>query len=123
MMHTHLNDEYETLLTHSEINDWREVAALAQNVDRVWVAECCASFSLLSRPLTFSLATFSSYRLLSYLLVNYPAFTKRADSPFHSSPFLRRPPHPHVSPNPRLPTSPLLSRHRIRHSRLRLRRW
>lgn len=58
MMHTHLNDEYETLLTHSEINDWREVAALAQNVDRVWVAECCASFSLLPCPPSNCTASF-----------------------------------------------------------------
>lgn len=41
MLHNHLNDEYETLLTHSEVHDWREVAVLEQNVDRVWIGECC----------------------------------------------------------------------------------
>ncbi|GAA5845714.1 hypothetical protein JCM3766R1_001146 [Sporobolomyces carnicolor] len=40
MLHNHLNDEYETLLTHSEVHDWREVAVLEQNVDRVWIGEC-----------------------------------------------------------------------------------
>ncbi|GAA5926275.1 Pch2p [Sporobolomyces koalae] len=40
LLHTHLNDEYETLLTHSEVYDWREVPVLAQNVDRVWIGEC-----------------------------------------------------------------------------------
>ncbi|GAA5897625.1 Pch2p [Sporobolomyces salmoneus] len=40
MLYNHLNDEYETLLTHSEVHDWREVAVLDQNVDRVWIGEC-----------------------------------------------------------------------------------
>ncbi|GAA5959456.1 hypothetical protein JCM3765_002332 [Sporobolomyces pararoseus] len=40
MLHNHLNDEYETLLTHSEVHDWREVSVLEQNVERVWIGEC-----------------------------------------------------------------------------------
>ncbi|BGP26603.1 thyroid receptor-interacting protein 13 [Rhodotorula toruloides] len=36
----HLDSEYETLLTHSEVHDWRDVGVLAQNVDRVWIGEC-----------------------------------------------------------------------------------
>ncbi|GAA6025308.1 hypothetical protein JCM11491_002443 [Sporobolomyces phaffii] len=40
MLHSHLDDEYETLLTHSEVHDWRDVAVLEQNVERVWIGEC-----------------------------------------------------------------------------------
>ncbi|GAA5856603.1 hypothetical protein JCM8547_005885 [Rhodosporidiobolus lusitaniae] len=40
LMHRHLDSEYETLLTHSEVHDWRDVAVLAQNVERVWIGEC-----------------------------------------------------------------------------------
>ncbi|TNY17990.1 thyroid receptor-interacting protein 13 [Rhodotorula diobovata] len=40
LMSQHLDAEYETLLTHSEVHDWRDVAVLAQNVDRVWIGEC-----------------------------------------------------------------------------------
>ncbi|GAA6029000.1 hypothetical protein JCM8097_001545 [Rhodosporidiobolus ruineniae] len=36
----HLDSEYETLLTHSEVHDWREVGVLSQNVERVWIGEC-----------------------------------------------------------------------------------
>ena len=43
LMSQHLDAEYETLLTHSEVHDWRDVAVLAQNVDRVWIGECSAS--------------------------------------------------------------------------------
>lgn len=43
LMCQHLDSEYETLLTHSEVHDWRDVGVLAQNVDRVWIGECCAS--------------------------------------------------------------------------------
>lgn len=37
----HLDEEYETILTHSEVHDWREIEVLAQHVDRVWIGECC----------------------------------------------------------------------------------
>ncbi|BGP10258.1 hypothetical protein JCM10049v2_006141 [Rhodotorula toruloides] len=40
LMCQHLDSEYETLLTHSEVHDWRDVGVLAQNVDRVWIGEC-----------------------------------------------------------------------------------
>ncbi|GAA5974715.1 hypothetical protein JCM11641_007236 [Rhodosporidiobolus odoratus] len=40
LMHQHLDSEYETLLTHAEVHDWRDVGVLAQNVDRVWVGDC-----------------------------------------------------------------------------------
>ncbi|GJN92360.1 hypothetical protein Rhopal_005390-T1 [Rhodotorula paludigena] len=40
LMSQHLDGEYETLLTHSEVHDWRDVGVLAQNVDRVWIGEC-----------------------------------------------------------------------------------
>ncbi|BGP42320.1 hypothetical protein JCM10449v2_006325 [Rhodotorula kratochvilovae] len=40
LMSQHLDAEYETLLTHSEVHDWRDVSVLAQNVDRVWIGEC-----------------------------------------------------------------------------------
>ncbi|GAA5940440.1 hypothetical protein JCM1841_003051 [Sporobolomyces salmonicolor] len=40
LMHAHFDEEYETLLTHSEVHDWRDVAVLAHNVDRVWIGEC-----------------------------------------------------------------------------------
>ncbi|BGP18675.1 hypothetical protein JCM10213v2_006741 [Rhodosporidiobolus nylandii] len=40
LMHQHLDGEYETLLTHSEVHDWRDVGVLAQEVDRVWIGEC-----------------------------------------------------------------------------------
>lgn len=43
MMHAHLDAEYDTILTHSEVHDWRDVVELAENVDRVWIGECCAS--------------------------------------------------------------------------------
>lgn len=43
LMSQHLDAEYETLLTHSEVHDWRDVAVLAQNVDRVWIGECSRS--------------------------------------------------------------------------------
>lgn len=46
MLHTHIDSSYDTLVPHAEINDWRDVAALAQNVDRVWIGECCASLDL-----------------------------------------------------------------------------
>ena len=52
MLHNHLNDEYDTLLTHSEVHDWREVSVLEQNVERVWIGECCKS--LVVRVFTFS---------------------------------------------------------------------
>ncbi|KPV73534.1 uncharacterized protein RHOBADRAFT_38097 [Rhodotorula graminis WP1] len=45
LMSQHLDAEYETLLTHSEVHDWRDVAVLAQNVDRVWIGECSTSLS------------------------------------------------------------------------------
>ncbi|GAA6013615.1 hypothetical protein JCM10207_004791 [Rhodosporidiobolus poonsookiae] len=40
LLDQHLDSEYETLLTHSEVHDWRDVPVLAQNVDRVWIGEC-----------------------------------------------------------------------------------
>ncbi|GAA5823877.1 hypothetical protein JCM11251_003328 [Rhodosporidiobolus azoricus] len=40
LLHQHLDSEYETLLTHSEVHDWRDVGVLAQNVERVWIGEC-----------------------------------------------------------------------------------
>ncbi|GAA5842023.1 hypothetical protein JCM9279_002758 [Rhodotorula babjevae] len=45
LMSQHLDAEYETLLTHSEVHDWRDVAVLAQNVDRVWIGECTLATS------------------------------------------------------------------------------
>ncbi|GAA6016077.1 hypothetical protein JCM8202_005403 [Rhodotorula sphaerocarpa] len=36
----HLDEEYETILTHSEVHDWRDIEVLAQHVDRVWIGEC-----------------------------------------------------------------------------------
>lgn len=48
MITIHLNAEYETLLTLSEVNDWREVASLSREVERVWVGECCAYFRVAS---------------------------------------------------------------------------
>lgn len=41
MLFEHLHSEYDTLLTHSEVQDWREHSTLAQHVDRVWIGECC----------------------------------------------------------------------------------
>ena len=43
LLAAHFNEEYETLLTHSEVHDWRDVAVLAQNIDRVWIGECCTN--------------------------------------------------------------------------------
>ncbi|GAA5858012.1 hypothetical protein JCM5353_008163 [Sporobolomyces roseus] len=40
LLASHFNEEYETLLTHSEVHDWRDVAVLVQNIDRVWIGEC-----------------------------------------------------------------------------------
>ncbi|GAA5893987.1 hypothetical protein JCM6882_007951 [Rhodosporidiobolus microsporus] len=40
LLHQHLDSEYETLLTHSEVHDWRDVGVLAMNVERVWIGEC-----------------------------------------------------------------------------------
>ncbi|GAA5930767.1 hypothetical protein JCM3775_003860 [Rhodotorula graminis] len=45
LMSQHLDAEYETLLTHSEVHDWRDVTVLAQNVDRVWIGECTLATS------------------------------------------------------------------------------
>lgn len=42
-MHAHLDAEYDTILTHSEVHDWRDVVELAENVDRVWIGECGTS--------------------------------------------------------------------------------
>lgn len=43
LLSSYLDNEYETVLTHSEVHDWRDVGVLEQNVDRVWIGECGAS--------------------------------------------------------------------------------
>ena len=43
MVAQHLDNEYETLLTNSAVDDWREVPGLEKHVERIWIGECCRS--------------------------------------------------------------------------------
>ncbi|KAL8278550.1 hypothetical protein RQP46_009042 [Phenoliferia psychrophenolica] len=40
MLHTHLDNTYDSLVPLAEVDDWREVQSLRTNVDRVWIGEC-----------------------------------------------------------------------------------
>ena len=40
MLHTHLDATFDEVVALQELDDWREVLSLRQNVERVWVAEC-----------------------------------------------------------------------------------
>ncbi|GAA5869127.1 hypothetical protein JCM3774_003958 [Rhodotorula dairenensis] len=39
----HLQVEYESVLTHSEVYDWQDIEILNRNVDRIWIGECSLS--------------------------------------------------------------------------------
>ena len=51
LVHTHLESEYETLLTNARVDDWQEVSALSANIERIWIGEC-ASLSSPAVPLS-----------------------------------------------------------------------
>lgn len=52
LVHSHLESEYETLLTHSNVSDWQDVAALSANIDRIWIGECSDADSSPAVPLS-----------------------------------------------------------------------
>lgn len=37
----HLESEYESVLTHSEVYDWQDAVVLKNNLERIWIGECC----------------------------------------------------------------------------------
>ncbi|GAA5954754.1 hypothetical protein JCM8115_005518 [Rhodotorula mucilaginosa] len=36
----HLESEYESVLTHSEVYDWQDAVVLKNNLERIWIGEC-----------------------------------------------------------------------------------
>ncbi|GAA5821263.1 hypothetical protein JCM10212_004223 [Sporobolomyces blumeae] len=75
LLHAHFDEEYETLLTHSEVHDWRDVAVLVQNVERVWIAEC---------PLPTSAVPLSRVSLVFHIY--QPPSTSSSTTTFTTSP-------------------------------------
>ncbi|ORY89054.1 P-loop containing nucleoside triphosphate hydrolase protein [Leucosporidium creatinivorum] len=45
MVAQHLDNEYETLLLNSAVEDWREVAGLEKHIERIWIGECAVHLS------------------------------------------------------------------------------